>query len=201
MQSRFGVTLRFEFHSEELTYTSRSPGGEHRFSTCYEHIWVRNPSYLTVNNTVFARRFFGANILTVAAICAWTWIARPPAPLAAALLLIALVVFVVIRMKSPFSVYFVLLPVSLDASGTPGYRIQVIDDESGALVIAEIAQRRRNRLRLTHAFVDSANDVERELLKFGWLKENEVIDDHEYQAALAELRDSSDDLGGGRRLH
>jgi hypothetical protein len=196
-QRRPGIRLGFVFGEQELSYSIRELGKEHRFSADYEHIFVHNPSYFDVANSIFARRFAWTYLAFVGAIAfGFYWRVSPLA--LAVVTVLGIFLWAFIRMRAPFTLYFVLLPVALDAFSGQGREIQILDDETGARIIEEITARRRSRLRILYAFVNPDADPVHEAAKFDWLKQNQVIDENEYHAALAELHDS---LPSDRSVH
>ena len=95
-QSRSGITLRFDFRPDELLYHWRGTVDELRFATSYEHIWVRNPSYLTLDDVIFARRFFFAYIAFLATLISGILYFRVDPALGSGAILVCLVAFVLI---------------------------------------------------------------------------------------------------------
>lgn len=187
VQSRLGIKLRYEFGPEELTYTRTDLSGTHRSSAPYEHIGLGNPSYLALNNRLFTIVSLVTAILvfivTSTVILAYElhpWLVVIP-------MWVVPFSFLMIRLRSPFSLHFVLLPVSLDALGGQGPPVWLWDDTRGQEVLNELDLKWRARLRSLYASVDPDNEAEREAAKFKWLRENDIIDEAEYQAALGEI--------------
>ena len=187
VQSRFGIKLRYEFGPEELIYTRTDLSGTHRCCAPYEHIRLGNPSYLALNNRPFtivslvtAILVFIVTLTVIIAYDLQPWLIVIP-------MWVVPFSFLMVRMHSPFSLHFALLPVSLGALGGEGPPLWLWDEAWGQEVMNELESRWRARLRSLYASVDANNEAEREAAKFAWLRENEVIDEAEYQAALGEI--------------
>lgn len=201
VQSRYGITLRYEFGPEELIYTRSDLSEAHRCSAPYENIGVGHPSYLAINNRLFAIASsliaISLIIATITAILVYElppWLLVIPGG-------VVPIGFLIIRLRMPFSLHFALLPVSLDAFGGQAPSIWVWDDERGQEVMDELMPRWRHRLRSLYASVDPDNDPQREAAKFSWLREYEIIDEAEYQAALGEIEVHCSSSGADRPLH
>jgi hypothetical protein len=196
VQSCFGMKLRYEFGPEALTYTRADLSETQRCAAPYENIGMGEPSYLSVDNRLFTLVSLVITILlsvvTLTVIFAYqlaAWLVVIPG-------WVLPFTFLIVRMRTPFAYHFVLVPVTLDAFGSQGPPIWVWDDERGQQVADEIAIRRRARLRSLYASVDPHNDRERESAKFNWLRENEIIDEVEYQLALGEIDLHCSSAGG-----
>ena len=187
VQSRLGMKLRYEFTPEKLIHTRTDLSGTHRCSAAYEHIGLGNPSYLALNNRIFTIVSLVTAILVFIVTFVVILAYRLPAWLVAIPMWVVPFSFLMVRLHSPFSLNFVLLPVSVDALGGQGPAIWLWDEARGQVAMDELEARWRARLRNLYASVDHANEAERELAKFGWLKENEIIDEVEYQVALGEI--------------
>lgn len=109
--------------------------------------------------------------------------------------------FLIVRLLTPFAHHFVLIPVSSDAFGGQGPPVWVWDDALGQKVLDELESRWRARLRSLHAVIDPDNDAQREAAKFQWLRENELVDEAEYQAALGEIEVHCSFFGSERSVN
>ena len=200
-QSYYGLKLAYEFGPEELVYIRTDLSATQRCSARYENIGVGEPSYLALNNRLFtivsllvAISMFIVTLTVIVAYQLAPWLVVIP-------MWVVPVGFLLVRMRAPFSLHFVLLPVWLDAFGREGPPVWIRDDHRGQEVLDELVARWRERLRSLYACVDPHNDAEREAAKFGWLREIEIIDEAEYQAALGEIEVHCASSGGDRPLH
>jgi hypothetical protein len=66
-------------------------------------------------------------------------------------------------------------------------QIKVLDGKNHHAIVNEIKRRSKERIRTLYANVDLSNDPNKEAQKFRWLRENEIIDEHEYNAALSRI--------------
>ncbi|HEX8261270.1 MAG TPA: hypothetical protein VF547_00180 [Allosphingosinicella sp.] len=200
-QSYYGIKLLYEFGPEELVHTRTDLSTTHRCSARYENIGVGNPSYLALENRLFTvTALLTAISLAVAALTMIVAYRLQPWLVSIPLGVVPLG-FLLVRMRTPFSLHFVLLPVWLDAFGGEAPPIWLRDDDRGQEVLDELVLRWRERLRSLYASVDPDNDAEREAAKFGWLRENGIIEEAEYQAALGEIELLCAQSGSERPLH
>ncbi|HEX8239382.1 MAG TPA: hypothetical protein VF574_06555 [Allosphingosinicella sp.] len=201
VQSYYGLRLRYEFGPEALTYTRTDHEATHRCSARYENIAVGDPSHLALDN----RRFTIMSLLVAISLALVSLTVIVGYRLEPLLVVIPLWVvpfgFLMVRMRAPFALHFVLLPVQLDSFGGEGPPVWVREDEQGQEVMDELVLRWRERIRSLYASVDPHNDPEREAAKFGWLREKEIIDEAEYQAALGEIEVHCSISGPERPLH
>jgi hypothetical protein len=187
-QRRPGIRLRFVFGAEELFFAFRELGQERSFAADYAHIFVDSPSHLSIDSSTLGRRVVWAYLAFLVTMVGTAFFWAPPPIAWGGITLLGVAAFLFAILRGTFTLDFILLPVAFDKFGEHGREMQVIDDETGAQVLEEIRNRRIHRLRTLYAFVDIDADPEREAGKFEWLRDNRVIDEAEYQAALEELR-------------
>ena len=94
----------------------------------------------------------------------------------------------VAKMLGVFAVKYTILPVSPMAPGVGGVPIRIMEAASHAAILDEIKTRWRGRLKQLHGGINFANDVEKEIAKFSWMKRHAIITEGEYREAVDMLR-------------
>lgn len=176
-QKRFPVRLDFRFEEETLHYAYADSSGGHAFAVAYEDI-ATDPA---------ARAGVTVKL---------DWYQHMAVVMAALAL---------------FQVIFGFLPNGLLSAATPAgvagllyavYRLSirrytvvrsdagsifVLDDAQQQEILAEFHARRTARLRVRFADIDFSNELAVELQKFGWLLQQGVISQEEYEVAKHQL--------------
>jgi hypothetical protein len=187
-QRRFGVTVSYKFNAENIDCTFKDYSGERRFSVRYEAINVLEHSTMTVNNQAFFRK----TLLFPTAMIFVSWAVSIASPTLSHglgfLSVIIMVGLLIAKHLSLFAIKYTMLQMSPAPIGSGNHPIRVIFGELHDSIISEITSRWRLRMRLLHGNINLANDSERELAKFNWLKERSIITDDEYRAAEKSIR-------------
>jgi len=186
VQRKLGVRLTFQF-GEQLTYTLRDHSGEREFAVPYQAINVLAPSTLVADDVQFFRTLFVVPILAVVACVA---LQATDGPLARDLGLLAaalIALLYVAKLLRVFAVKYTMLPVSPVSPGVGGLPIRIMEDARHAAILDEIKTRWRGRLKQLHGAINFANDVEKEIAKFSWMKQHAIITEGEYRDAVDKL--------------
>ena len=187
-QSRFGNRLTFEFEPERLLYAWRDVDGERRFPIAYETIDVTSPSTATISNREFIQRMLLVPlvmwVLSMVLASSNPLISRVLFYLAAALGIILLLG----KFFGVFAVRVAELPLTLSPAGANELSLRVIRNRDCDVVLGELNSRWKTRMKEIHGAVDYSNDTDRELDKFRWLKQHQVIDEAEFTRISEQLR-------------
>ena len=183
-QSKFGVRLKFQFGVDEMTCSFRDYSGEAQFSTPYEAIDFLAPSTIITNNNRFVYRMLSIPIIL--AVVAGVALRSVSATLSGALILVGCVLLILQFAPKPLKL-FAIKYTMLRAGGGKNV-IRIIDDKNRSAVVDEIGSRWRGRLKQLHGNINFANDLDKEIAKFAWLKENAVLTDEEYREIVDKAR-------------
>jgi hypothetical protein len=187
-QSRLGVRLRFQFGLEQLTYTLRDRTGELQFSVPYEAINILAPTRFVSNNRPFVRRLYFIPVILVVASLILSKFDKPLSGGLAVLGVASIVGIVGGAFFRLFAIKYTMLVMSPKPPGIATNKIKIIDDASHSVILEEIKTRWRARMRDLHGSVNFVNDPDKELAKFGWLKQQGVVTEEEYREAVEKLR-------------
>ena len=188
VQNRFGNRLTFEFEPERLLYAWRDADGERRFPIAYETIDVTSPSITTVSNREFIQRMLLVPlvmwVLSMVLASSNPFVSRILFDLAAGLAIVLLIG----KFFGIFAVKFAELPLTLTPSGASDLSLRIIRNGDCDTVLGELNRRWKARMKEIHGMVDYSNDTDRELDKFRWLKQHQVIDEAEFARISEQLR-------------
>ncbi|HET8611978.1 MAG TPA: hypothetical protein VFL92_04345 [Sphingomonas sp.] len=190
-QSRFGTKLRFKFLADHFEADWADASGRRTFSVPYESLNLKSTATLTVNNNVFGWRL---RLIPLATFILGVVLGGFAVNIAGLIELLSIIAFVGLLGCSYlklFRVSFILIPLSPVPPGGVN-ALWVIDDRRRDAIMQELVQHWRSKLRLKFAAIDLANDRQRELAKFNWLKEHEVIDESEYREAMRLLQSDTE---------
>lgn len=188
-QHRFGVHLNFTFGTDQLTYSIRDFSGEREFSVGYEAIDVLNPSRLVVNSRQFVRGLFFIPLIGIILAVALHDVNRVMATTVTLVSVFAAIGLALARSLKLFAIKYTTLHMSPVPAAAGGHPIRVIKDHSHGAIIGEINARWKARLKQLYGSVNPANEVDKEIAKFSWLKERGVITEAECRDALQTLAD------------
>lgn len=188
VQNRFGNRLIFEFERERLLYAWRDGSGERRLPIAYETIDVTTPSTATISNREFIQRMLLVPlvmwVLSMVLAGSNPTISRILFDCAAGLGILLLLG----KFFGVFAVRFAELPLTLSPAGASDLSLRIIRNRDCDSVLAELNSRWKARMKEIHGAVDYSNDTDRELDKFRWLKQHQVIDDAEFARISEQLR-------------
>lgn len=179
VQKRFSNKATFSFGDSDLRYTIRDSSSSQSFSIPYgsirddvgefeeRNVWYRNVGIFWV----------GLGLLQVG-----TYFAEHGQLRGSIWLTLGLVCFVVYwTAKTSFSVI-----------DTEKGRLFIIKNAQHEQIMKELETRRAEQWRQWYGHVDLANDPEKEIGKFQWLKERKIISETEYNEAVARISQHHD---------
>ena len=171
IQKRFSNKATFIFGEDKLKYTIKDSGGSRTFSVEYDAI-PDEYGEAEERNTLYRN----AAIL-------WVGIG-----------VIQIVVGLLQHGKVQFSLWFVLGILSYVVYMIARTRYSTIDTSKGRIfvmknrqhdiVLKEFTDRRRAQWRRWYGEVNLENDPDKEIRKFHWLKDHQVLSEEECQAAI-----------------
>ncbi|HEU5046232.1 MAG TPA: hypothetical protein VFT64_00140 [Rickettsiales bacterium] len=183
-QKKHGVTLKFEFGDEDalFSYNDRSGALSSRFR--YEDVDVAKPTSATMRYSYFYRTGMFLYMFSLAVALLHpsffphlTEVAGTAIDVISSVLILSGIALCLWRVE----VRYTLLNV---ADG----KIRIMDGTHHDRIMEMIKTRWRARMRELHGFVNFANDREKEMQKFAWLKQIGVIDAEEFQSFTEKLR-------------
>lgn len=184
VQKKYGTTLRYEFGEEDALFTYSDRSGEVSSRFRYEDADVSKSSTATMRYSHFYRTgMFLYMFALAAALLHHNFFPSEPEIVGtvidtiASVMVLAGIALCLWRVE----IKYTLLNV---ADG----KLRIMQDPNHDGIIDILKTRWRARLRELHGFVNFANDREKELQKFLWLKQIGVIDAEEFQNLTDKLR-------------
>jgi hypothetical protein len=166
-QKKFSNTTTFDFRIDRLRYAIKDSSGRHAFDVDYADV-TSDISELDERNAWFRNAgFFWIALGILQIILRYSETGQLLGSLWLWLGLGCLALYRIVR--TSFSIVSI-------GSG----RISVIKDSQHDKIMAELMGRRKKYFLEAHGQVNLANDPERELAKFKWLRDEEIISDAEY---------------------
>jgi hypothetical protein len=187
-QRRFGVALKFEFGPESLSYSMQDSSGQRQFSVDYVAINCLSPSKLVLNNRQFAQRLLAIPIAAAVASIALTGINKGYSDGFGVLAGALLVLLLIANSLKVFAIKYTMIQMAPSPPGAGNHSIRIIDDKNHSTILSEIRRRWRARIRQLHFKIDFSNPLDRELARFKWMKDKEVITEDEHREVIEKLQ-------------
>src|SRR6185312_14046774 len=105
--------------------------------------------------------------------------------------LVALALFALLLIARHFGLFavgYTLLGTSPGPGGGANNLIRIIKNKDHDAVVGEITARWKKRMRKLHSAINPANDPDKEIARFSWMKEAGVISEEELRSAVAQVR-------------
>jgi len=184
-QKKFGVQLLFHFGDDKLTRTLSDYSGENQFSVFYDAIDIDDISLLTVNKSQRFLRFLIIITIGLSFILASTKGNHLVADVCGVLIVGSFLALIIAHCLKLLTIKYTMLRIP-NRTGTN--TIQIIHDKNHDLILQEIKTRRIARMRKLYAGINFANDPNKEMQKFLWLRNNAIINELEYREAMEKLK-------------
>jgi hypothetical protein len=179
-QRRWGYRTRFEFGEHGFEFEINEPEGLSRFSVAYETVALDRTSFIVEKNFRWFRRGYFVFLGVVVAMQSRDGTVQAIGLAVGVALAVVLLLY---EMSDLFDVGITQIP-----NGTvPSKSICVLDDHQHSLIMAELGDRRRGRLRALLGTLDLGGDLNQERAKFDWLLANEAISADEHAAAVRRI--------------
>ena len=181
-QSRWGVKSRFDM-GETLGFWTEDASGSKSFSTPFENIDFGNRSMIVQKAPKLMRFLSYGLYVAFGAFLFMNMVQIELGPLWFIVSALLVTPLALSQVTSWFDVGVTLLPVA----NIPGGVLRVVHDGHEEEIIADLAARKRERVRSVFARLDLNRDPAQEVAKFDWLLANGFIDATEHGDSRAKI--------------